>query len=1079
MKLGVPWSVKGIRPEARETAREAARRSGMSLGQWLNTVILEQAADEGLRAPGYEDDDDEAYADELAGVHERLDDLTRRITQFSRTAERIPRRGRSDRRDERDKRGDRDGRDDQIADLIGRLDQRLEQLVAQSARPAPMPQIPPHYAPPMAPAAYAPPHYQQAHAIPYAPPMPRQAPPAPMPRPQQPQAGLDRAVAEIAARQRALRGEPAAPPLQPAPAPEPMLQQAPEPMLQQVPAQNLTGLEDQLRRITDQIETLRRPGVEEAINALRDELGEIGRALNDAMPRRAIDTIERQIQGLTQRIAENRHAGADQHALSGIEHGLAEVRDALRGLTPAENLVGFNDAVAGLAHKIDLIVAQKDPETLNQLEHAITTLREMAAHVASNDAVGRLATEVEKLGDRVEEFGRSGAAADALSNLEQRIDALSRALAERAQNGSSVPPRLESLVQSLAGKIEQIQESRGDNVAAEHLEDRIVQLVERLDASDSRLSHLEAIERGLADLLMQMEEMRASKNAAVLRTEAESAVGVDTLKHDLARTQNTLEAVNGTLGSLVDRLAQMEKEFRESPRRADEPEPEAFELTQPIGRVAARAVFEPAPAAAPVKLPPAAPLQMPATEAPAVKAEPAPAPKRMPAPKIGPIDPDLPPDQPLEPGSGPPRARAGARIAAPEPPPAKSSFIAAARRAAQAAVQQTAKTPKADAPVEDVDETQARAGVMKRMKRLFVAASIAAIIAGSAQLGTHYLLGHSGSPKKTAQATKPKAAAPAKPSSTAALTVSPPLTQAIPPLAPASTLANNAPMFSPIPSPLSAPALGAAPAPQPAPRTPVANTPEDVTGSITPPQTARNTNPGDRLPAEIGGPRLRTAAASGDGTAAYEIGVRYAEGRGVTVDLAEAARWYERAAAKGIALAQFRYASMLEKGVGLKKDLGQARRFYLAAAGKGNAKAMHNLAVLYAEGIEGKPDYTTAVQWFRKAALHGVGDSQYNLGVLCARGLGASKNLTEAYKWFALAAAQGDKEAARKRDEVATKLDAKALALAEHEVKSFSAAPQPQDAIAVASPPGGWDDAAGAHLAPARTRPSSFKVGKR
>jgi localization factor PodJL len=1071
MKLGVPWSVKGIRPEARETARQAARRSGMSLGEWLNTTILEQAAEDGIRPPGYEDDDDDAYADELAGVHERLDDLTRRIAQFSRTADRGPRRVRHDRRDERD------ARDDQIAELIGRLDRRIEQFVTQSARPAPVAHVPPHYAPPTAPAAYAPPQYQQPYPVAYAPAPPRPAPSAPPPRPQPPQAGLDRAIAEIAARQRALRGEP------PAPAPQPASAPAPEPMLQQVPAQNLTGLEDQLRRITDQIETLRRPGVEEAINALRDELGEIGRALNDAMPRRAIDTIERQIQGLTHRIAENRHAGADQHALSGIEQGLAEVRDALRGLTPAENLVGFNEAVAGLAHKIDLIVAQKDPETLNQLEHAITTLREMAAHVASNDAVGRLAAQVEKLGEKVEEFGKSGAAADALSNLEQRIDALARALAERAQNGSSVPPRLENLVQSLAGKIEQIQESRGDNLAAGHLEDRIVKLVERLDASDSRLSHLEAIERGLADLLVQIEDMRASKNAAALRAEAESAVGVDTLKHDLARTHDTLEAVNGTLGSLVDRLAKMEKEFRDSPRGAA-PADDALELTQPVGRVAARAV--PAPAAPPSsgRLPPAAPLQMPPAEAPAVKAEPAPPPKRMPAPKIGPIDPDLPPDQPLEPGSGPPRARSGARIAAPEPPPAKSSFIAAARRAAQAAVQQTAKTPKAETAADEAGEAEARAGVMKRVKRLFVAASIVAIVAGGAQLGAHYLLGHSADSKKTAQLGKTKGPAPAKSTTTAALTISPPLTQAIPPLAPANTLADSAPMLSPIPSPLSAPALGPRPAPEAAPAQAAASTTGEVTGSIPEPKPARaqttaSINPADRLPAEIGGPRLRTAAASGDGPAAYEIAVRYAEGRGVAVDTAEAARWYERAAAKGVALAQFRYASMLEKGVGVKKDLGQARRFYLAAAGKGNAKAMHNLAVLYAEGIEGKPDYATAVHWFRKAALHGVGDSQYNLGVLTARGLGTGKDLTEAYKWFALAAAQGDKEAARKRDEVATKLEAKALALAEQEVKGFTAAPQPQDAIAVATPPGGWNDAAGVRQAPAHGRAASFKVGKR
>ena len=50
MKFGVPWSVKGIRPEARETAKEAARRSGVSLGEWLNSVIIDQAAQEGVQA---------------------------------------------------------------------------------------------------------------------------------------------------------------------------------------------------------------------------------------------------------------------------------------------------------------------------------------------------------------------------------------------------------------------------------------------------------------------------------------------------------------------------------------------------------------------------------------------------------------------------------------------------------------------------------------------------------------------------------------------------------------------------------------------------------------------------------------------------------------------------------------------------------------------------------------------------------------------------------------------------------------------------------------------------------------------
>ena len=41
MTAAAPWSVKGIDPKAREVAKELARRSGMTLGEWLNRIILE------------------------------------------------------------------------------------------------------------------------------------------------------------------------------------------------------------------------------------------------------------------------------------------------------------------------------------------------------------------------------------------------------------------------------------------------------------------------------------------------------------------------------------------------------------------------------------------------------------------------------------------------------------------------------------------------------------------------------------------------------------------------------------------------------------------------------------------------------------------------------------------------------------------------------------------------------------------------------------------------------------------------------------------------------------------------------
>ena len=193
-------------------------------------------------------------------------------------------------------------------------------------------------------------------------------------------------------------------------------------------------------------------------------------------------------------------------------------------------------------------------------------------------------------------------------------------------------------------------------------------------------------------------------------------------------------------------------------------------------------------------------------------------------------------------------------------------------------------------------------------------------------------------------------------------------------------------------------------------------------------------------------------------------------------NLQEAARWYERAASKGLTPAQFRYASMLEKGQGVKKDLAAAQKLYVAAAGKGHAKAMHNLAVLYAEGFEGKPDYANAAQWFRKAAERGVPDSQFNLGVLTARGLGTEKNLAESYKWFALAAAQGDRDAGRKRDEVATYLNAEAVAAAEEAVKSFTPRSQPAEATVVQPPPGGWDRSPSQQEKPRTSRPLSVSA---
>ncbi len=62
MKPGIPWSVKGIEPEVREAAKHAAKRAGMTLGEWLNSVILEQNE----QAPGEPDHADVPAPAEVA-----------------------------------------------------------------------------------------------------------------------------------------------------------------------------------------------------------------------------------------------------------------------------------------------------------------------------------------------------------------------------------------------------------------------------------------------------------------------------------------------------------------------------------------------------------------------------------------------------------------------------------------------------------------------------------------------------------------------------------------------------------------------------------------------------------------------------------------------------------------------------------------------------------------------------------------------------------------------------------------------------------------------------------------------------
>ena len=1059
------------------------------------------------------DDEDE----DLASVHDRLDDLTRQLERMAQAgfaqaapapapapafSTAPPQRAPTPTADPRAQ--------DRVADALARLDRRLDQVITEGRQAAQD----------FARQDFARQDFgrQQARYAP--PPRPAAPPQQPAPAPAQ-KRGPASWAEQISARQRALDGVAA----QAAPAAAPAF----APAAPEAPAWNaahdLAGVQQQLYEINHQISSLHHP-YENAINALRQDLAEIGRALTEAMPRRAIETLEAEVRALSERVGQSRQAGAEGQSLAVVEQELAEVRDALRHLTPAESLVGFEDAVRGLSQKIDMIAetAQApggDPRAFKQLEQAVTSLRGVVSNVASDGALAQLSAEVHGLASQFERAAAESSS-EALTRLESRVAAL-------MESGRVVPPELEASIRELSERLDRAQLSQGDQLALGALEDRIAKLSEKLEASNARLSQLDAVERGLADLLVHLEETKTGSRTlrATPPAEPQPEPAVPHRPAPVAPAQAPILAP--------------------APATADSPLDLIPEMVTAEGHPAPQYVQE-APS---TELAPLAPRAAPLAEAeymPPPAPQPRPRGKGMPGvPARQPIDPNLPPDTPLEPGSGAPRVRPGsaaARIAASEAalsgfkhsasdPASKSAAIAAARNAAKSAYLDTpvkapkqpreksrgfwpfkknkaagepqlsapamsapmpapmptaapasmppsmpspmpaSQIPASQIPASHVPDAPLPRGQRVRLflKKVLIATCVAIIVAGTAMTAMDYLfpdipplpnvenLGTSEAPRSDA---------------------------------PKSTPA-NAPRTTPVPSrPMPGP-QGSLIAPQGAdpeatgqignmasffdPSTVIAPKQQnpDVTGSIgrkTPtapapakPETVAPTGKPhiDALPASIS-PALRHALAASDPAAEYELGIRYAEGRGLTQSTAEAARWLERAANAGFAPAQFRLAGLNEKGDCVRKDLQNARRLYLAAAGKGHAKAMHNLAVLYAEGVDGKADYKAAAQWFQKASNYGVTDSQYNLAILYARGIGIPANLAESYRWFTLAASAGDAEAAKKRDEVAARLDPKTLAAAKAAAASFTAERESDEAVNLKAPPGGWDKAPAAQV---------------
>lgn len=1175
MANALPWSVRGIDPDIREQAVEAAHRSGMSVGQWLNQILAGNLDDE-----DFEDEPARAKRtgrrkprriDELNDRLERLGQ-PRTMTAAHRFADQdndnapvldllesaVQAIERIEKRHPGTETTSRAPRADQLADTLRAFERKLEAI--GSARPA-------------APVEAG--IEQRLNGIlamldrMQAAPSPEHNAPrserAPIAAPARAFVDEDpafsRTLAEIEARRRNLDGDtaPAAGPRLSAVTPGTAQVDAMRDKLEQLitriddmraePRAEHSSLQSRLDDLTARIEEWRnRP--QDEIAALRGDLAGLATSIERLSPQRLVGMVEDAMSTMAEKAIRAQREGLPERLLEPLERVHEDVRAVLREVASARGSDRLTQEVGNIARRLDMISQGADPARLEDIARETASIKSLVGQAMRAQPLEGLALQIEALGKQIEKFQKSpGAGEDrkvldairdvsdrleridpavtfagietrlaAIGGIEDKLAEIARGMKKLAKDAQPFPQldtiaeRLEridrvldnsrdtplagldtlaarldkigssldqvasnkpqdnqnalvGMLERLSDRMDRVQTTSADSGALDALQDEIARLAKRMEQVGGAPAGLDGIERSVGDLFAQLDQTRrdmrdvaeiaatraaqeAVKNAPRNEDSNETlaAEGLLLIKRDLnefkaaqteaeRRTRGTLEALHGTLESLVARLGDAEARVVSAPA----PAPEVRAATPSASAMTAQrtppSVSAPEPVARPAK-------DMPALD-------------------------DTLADLPLEPGLQPGQGQKLAADAGAAADP-RSNFIAAARRAAQAAADRSqaalaeGATPARKGKPDRLPTDRAAAAttfiVRARKPILLGLAAVVFSLGAMKVLTTRNIGGETAPTPERPGLTKPQTppAAPATPDETTGSLGTQPLpaeSQPIPTIQPNGIA---------IPG-VAAPSLagGNAKRGQRLSETnAIAQTDPLTVGSIGADGAARPLETGrtaindllNQSPMKVQD-RLREAALEGSPAALFEIGSRYADGRGVTRDPKLAARWFEQAAASGHGPSQYRLGSLYREGKGLQKDSTLAFQWFDRAAAQGHILAMHNAAVLLAEGVHGAPDYAGAALWFKRAAEHGIKDSQFNVAILFARGLGVNQDLGEAYRWFAISAAQGDQDAAKKRDDIAARLTKEQLAKEVERVKAFKA----NKPNTLANDPGSWE----------------------
>ncbi|MGY6627300.1 MAG: hypothetical protein ACXIVL_02190 [Oceanicaulis sp.] len=1014
MPSGAPWSVKGIDPRARAIAKTAARREGVTLGEWLNRVILDDGPESGESDweshlsgyPGFgggggDGDDDDALRAVIARLTNRLETAEQRSTlaltgvdqsvlALSRRLEALE--------------DSRDADEGEVEEALARTRARHDELLERLRR------------------------LERAGPGGGADPSALKA--------------VETTVGKLAARlyetERDVRAE----------------------------LDNLTHKEDRRRdgaeraakalgARLDETETRLRGDQQ----ALRDQVETQTRRVGETM--RGVEDIARRLQSRIIAAENATHQAAD--ALAGSQQALdARLREleARQGASVGADEINRRFEVLG--RELAAIIRETREDCARQiaaldgaggsgrLERALEAAegRLSAAEARQSDALNRIAHEVarvsravdrrieaaeQRMEHRFSETERARRAREDQTGLESRLDTV------RAENTAAVRrigEEVARLGETLAERVQKAEERSAQ--AVEAAGERMAQVVERIEQARARAPE--------ADLDARI---RASEERTAERITAAMDGVYQRLDQARSETADVLSPVQRAMTALAERLETIERRggartpaaegaSADSPVRrrggggddgGDGGDEDGAEAGRPA-RAAALDNFETASASVD--------FDTPLAEAPGL-GDPA-----------GGIDDfeisasDSGADGYAEPDYAAGEYGASAWTerapAAPQPAPAQSSrsarlgatadadFLAAARKTVRANRSTSADWSPPPEPGSG------------RTRLMLVGASVlgfAAVAAAAGMLAMDALNGGerpataSADPASTLTTLFADASGPdvrARTDETAASDrIDAPVDLTGDALAESGADAPG--QVQPAPDAAPAPAL-----PEPAMvqrADPVPAQPE------TRPEPRPEPRPETPAPAEP--MTLERAAAEGDPVARYQLALERLDAGAMSDGVA----LMRRAAEQGVPDAMRRYGAMLQRGQGVTADPAAARQWMVRAAEAGNVLAMFEAGGLFIAAEDTPENQDAAARWFQEAALHGNRDSQFNIALLFQEGFGVPQSPADAYAWLRIAAGAGDEDAAARAATLRRELSPEQRAAADSVAENFT--PRPSD----------------------------------